>query len=115
MTYVVCRYILSITFHFSGKTCPEDGKLDQSGGNPGGDQEAGEDVVELVPENHCSTAGPPALTVDVGQLPPSWLIGRAGPLWQQLLSLLEQLWDEDWLLEVATHQGSQVGVGPGAA
>ena len=115
MTYVVCRNNLSITFHFSGKTCPEDGRLDQSGGNPGGDQEVGEDVVELVPENHCSIAGPPALTVDVDQLPPSWLIGRAGPLWQQLLSLLEQLWDEDWLLEVATLQGSQVEVSPGAA
>ena len=102
-------------FHFLGKPCPEDGKLDQSAGNPGGDQEGGEDVVELVPENHCSTAGSPALTVDVGQLPSSWLIGRAGPLWQQLLSLLEQLWDEDWLLEVAAHQGSQAGVGPGAA
>ena len=72
-------------------------------------------MVELLPENHCSLAGPPALTVDVDQLPSSWLIGQAGPLWQQLLSLLEQLWHEDWLLEIATLQGSQGEVSPAAA
>ena len=114
MTYVVCRIILSITFHFLGKACPEDGRH-QSDGDPGGDQEVGEGVVELLPENHCSLAGPPAFTVDVDQLPPPWLVGQAGPLWQQLLSLLEQLWHEDWLLEVATLQGSQDEISPAAA
>ena len=113
-TYVVCRNNLSITFTFPGKACPEDDRH-QSEGNPGGDQEVGEDVVELLPGNHCSLAGPPAFTVDVAQLPPLWLVGQVGPLWQQLLSLLEQLWHEDWLLEIATLQGNQEEISPAAA
>ena len=100
--------ILCITFTFPGKACPEDDRH-QPEGNPGGDQEVEEAVTEPPPENHCS------LTVDVAQLPSPWLVGQTGPLWQQMLSLLEQMWHEDWLLELASFQGSQEEISPAAA
>ena len=106
--------ILCITFTFPGNACPEDGRH-QPEGNSGGDKEVEEAVIESPPENHCSPTGPPVSTIDVAQLPPSWLVGQTGPLWQQMLSLLEEIWHEDWLLELAFLQGNQEEVSPAAA
>ena len=109
----LCRNNLSITFTFPGKACPEDDRH-QPEGNPGGGEEVEGAVIESPPENHCSPTGPPVFTIDVAQLPLSWLVGQTGPLWQQMLSLLEQMWHEDWLLELASLQGSQEEISPAA-
>ena len=106
--------ILCITVTFPGNACLEDDRH-QPEGNPGGDQEVEEAVTEPPPENHCSLTGPPLFTVDVAQLPSPWLIGQTGLLWQQMLSLLEEIWYEDWLLELAFLQGNQEEISPAAA
>ena len=100
--------ILCITVTFPGNACLEDDRH-QPEGNPGGDQEVEEAVTEPPPEIYCS------LTVDVAQLPSPWLIGQTGLLWQQMLSLLEEIWYEDWLLELAFLQGNQEEISPAAA
>ena len=103
---------LCITVHFPGNVCPEVARH-QPEGNPGGGEEVEETAIGSPPENHCS--GPPGSTINVAQLPPSWLIGRAGPLWQEMLSLLKEVWQEDWLLELAFLQEGQEEVCPAAA
>ena len=92
-------------------SCAEDDRH-QPEGNPGGGEEVEEAVIGSPPEN---PTGPPVSTIDVAQLPPSWLVGQTGPLWQQMLSLLEEVWQEDWLLELAFLQGGQEEVCPAAA
>ena len=102
---------LCITVNFPGNVCPEVVRQ-QPEGNPGGGEDVEETAIGSPPENH---SGPPGSTIDAAQLPPSWLIGRAGPLWQDMLSLLEEVWQEDWLLELAFLQGGQEEVCPAAA
>ena len=89
--------------HFPGNACLEVVRH-QPEGNPGGGEDVEETAIVSPPENH---SGPPRSTIDAAQLPSSWLIGRAGPLWQDMLSLLEEVWQEDWLLELASLQEGQ--------
>ena len=103
---------LCITVHFPGNVCPEVVRH-QPEGNSGGGEDVEETAIGSPPENHCS--GPPGSTIDAAQLPPSWLIGRAGPLFQEMLLQLEEVWQEDWLLELAFLQESQEEVCPAAA
>ena len=103
--------ILCITVTFPGNVCPEVVRQ-QPEGNSGGGEDVEETAIGSPPENH---SGPPGSTIDAAQLPPSWLIGRAGPLWQDMLSLLEEVWQEDWLLELAFLQEGQEEVCPAAA
>ena len=63
--------------HFPGNACLEVVRH-QPEGNPGGGEDVEETAIGSPPENHCS--GPPGSTIDAAQLPPFWLIGRAGPL-----------------------------------
>ena len=100
--------ILCITVTFPGNVCPEVVRH-QPEGNSGGGEDVEETAIGSPPENH---SGPPGSTIDAAQLPPSWLIGRAGPLWQDMLSLLEEVWQEDWLLELASLQEGQEEVCP---
>ena len=95
--------ILCITVTFPGNVCPEVVRQ-QPEGNSGGGEDVEETAIGSPPENH---SGPPGSTINAAQLPPSWLIGRAGPLWQDMLSLLEEVWQEDWLLELASLQEGQ--------
>ena len=97
---------------FPGNVCPEVARH-QPEGNPGGGEDVEEAAIRSPPENHCS--GPPGSTIDAAQLPPSWLIGRAGPLFQEMLLQLEEVWQEDWLLELAFLQDGQEEVCPAAA
>ena len=103
--------ILCITVTFPGNACLEDDGH-QPEGNPGGGEEVEEAVIGSPPED---PTGPPVSTIDVAQLPLSFLVGQTGPLWQQMLSLLEEIWQEDWLLELAFLQGNQEEVSPAAA
>ena len=103
--------ILCITVTFPGNVCPEVVRH-QPEGNSGGGEDVEETAIGSPPENH---SGPPGSTIDAAQLPPSWLIGRAGPLWQDMLSLLEEVWQEDWLLKLASLQEGQEEVSPAAA
>ena len=96
--------ILCITCHFfPGNVCPEVVRQ-QPEEIPGGGEEVEETAIGSSPENH---SGSPGSTIDAAQLPHPWWIGRAGPLWQDLLSLLEEIWQEDWLLELASLQMGQ--------
>ena len=95
--------ILCITVTFPGNACLEDDRH-QPEGNPGGGEEVEEAVIGSPPED---PTGPPVSTIDVAQLPLSFLVGQTGPLWQQMLSLLEEIWQEDWLLELAFLQEGQ--------
>ena len=103
--------ILCITVTFPGNACLED-----DGHQPEGDSGGGEEVEEVVlgspPED---PTGLPVSTIDVAQLPLSFLVGQTGPLWQQMLSLLEEIWQEDWLLELAFLQEGQEEVCSAAA
>ena len=103
--------ILCITVTFPGNVCPEVVRH-QPEGNPGGGEEVEEAVIGSPPED---PTGPPVSTIDVAQLPLSFLVGQTGPLWQQMLSLLEEIWQEDWLLELAFLQEGQEEVCPAAA
>ena len=103
--------ILCITVTFPGNACPEDARH-QPEGNPGGGEDVEEAAIGSPPED---PTGPHVSTIDVAQLPLSFLVGQTGPLWQQMLSLLEEIWHEDWLLELAFLQGNQEEVSPAAA
>ena len=95
--------ILCITVTFPGNVCPEVVRQ-QPEENSGGGEDVEEAVIGSPPENH---SGPPGSTIDAAQLPSPWWIGRAGPLWHDMLSLLEEVWQEDWLLELASLQVGQ--------
>jgi hypothetical protein len=95
--------ILCITVTFPGNVCPEVVRQ-QPEEIPGGGEEVEETAIGSPPENH---SGPPGSTIDAAQLPHPWWIGRDGPLLQDMLSLLEEIWQEDWLLELASLQMGQ--------